>query len=694
MFNASEIWASSDHFYSLLPFLLVAVPLAGSLLVLAFRKVSSRIQNALVVLVSLITFIISVALYPLVVQGKPQFTLSLFMEFGFLFRVDYLSFLLAVIFAFIWFLVSVYNVVYMEGAHAKIRFNVFFLSTLGHVLGVVVAGDLFSFFLFFELMTFSSYVLVIHNQTPQAMRAGAIYIYMGVIGGLSLLMGILLIYHGVGTLEIAPMLEGLLESDANLTAIAFFFLVGFGIKIGMVPLHIWMPKVYEAAPSPVNALSSATMLKVGAYGLIRVMLMLFTPENPEAALVAESTTVGSIGFAVIWMGILTMLIGAIMALLQTNSKRILACSSISQMGYVLLGIGVAAYLGLNGAMGYAGALYHMINHAFLKAGLFLVIGTIFIHTRENDSKILGGLSTRFPFLMGVFFLGLLGIGGIPGFNGYISKTLLHHAIEKAYALNADPSLWVAEKIFVVASALTICYFVKLFLALFTGETPVAYRQDYKISPVIKGVLSVFSLTFVLIGIFPGVLYNNFILPSLSTFTYDPANIGRYLEGINFFAAGDVIAVAIVLVVAAFFYTIGRYWNSSWFSIESLLYEPLYRLSKLVVSGGSFFDEKLNTLYDKTGKSTIDACKYVGLLDRSVDYPVESQAQTAADSEDKGEGGEETDREAYTKKERKLIGTLMWNPEDFNTKNINFGSLIMAFMLGALLMVLFVFAFML
>jgi hydrogenase-4 component B len=686
MFHSGGIWESGSYIFSLLPIFIVAVPLAGSLLVVAAARYGDKARNALVLVVTALTVALVASLYPLLERGTIQYSINLFLEFGFLFRVDYLSFLLALLFSSIWFLISLFSAAYFSGTHAKTRFYVFFLSTLGHVMGLVVAGDLFSFFLFFELMTFSAYVLFIHHQTPKAIQAGMIYIFMGVLGGLSLLMGIFLIYHSLGTLEMVPMLASLKEAGANVPLISVFFLVGFGIKMGMVPLHIWMPKAYEGAPAVVNALSSVTMIKAGAYGLIRVMLLMAAPVSSEAQ------SPYGIGFVVIWLGIITMLAGAIMALFQDHSHRILAYSSISQMGYVLLGIGCAAYLGINGAMGYAGALFHMVNHAFLKGALFLIAGAIFMQTGELKTSLLRGWGKRAPFLMAIFVLAAVSMGGIPGLNGYLSKTLLHHAIVKAYGVNLDPSLWVAEKIFILTSALTICYFVKFISALSAGETPKAYQ----ISPAplaVKGVLTVFALTFAVIGLFPRIIYDGLILPSLRVFPYDPANVAAYLEGIDFFAASDLLSVLVVVVLAAFIYGAARRfgWFSAtlprWLSVETLVYVPVVRLAALIACrGGVYFDDHLNSLYDGMGKTTLDACKYVGAMDRSLDPAADAKPESLR--EVAAGGGQEGESEGV--KKNKTWRRFEWKPGEVNIKNINFDSLILAFMLGLLFFVLFFF----
>ena len=202
------------------------------------------------------------------------------------------------------------------------------------------------------------------------------------------------------------------------------------------------------------------MIKTGAYGIIRTVNMLFTPQADRFQLVQMAdqfaalwTDLARIGQVMIWIGIVTMFFGAVSAMLQDNIKRMLACSSISQMGYIIMGVGAAAYIGYNGAMGLAGSSFHILNHALFKSALFLVAGVIVYALGELDMRELGGLARKMPFSMAIALIASFGIVGIPFFNGYSSKTLLHHAIVKAQHLEQLPSLQVAEWIFILTSCL-------------------------------------------------------------------------------------------------------------------------------------------------------------------------------------------------------------------------------------------------
>jgi len=648
-----EAKATVETVTSILPAVAILLPLAGSLLVLAAALLGQKLRNLVVVLTALATFATVLAMYPLARHGQAVYRIAEVMEFGLFLRVDFLGFLFAAIFAGSWLLAAVYATVYMKGEQAQNRFYVFLLSTLGHCLGVVLAGDLFSLFLFFELMTFSSYVLVIHRQTEGALRAGAIAIYMGVAGGLALLMAMFLLFFAVGTLDIRPLLEEITAAGISPLLVIGLFLGGFGTKMGLVPLHIWLPRAYEEAPTPVNVISSAAMLKAGAYGLIRVLTMIFTPAVPGAVPAAERL-MSQVGFALIWLAVITMLVGALLALLQDNAKRMLGCSSISQMGYVLLGIGVATFLGAEkGAVGYTGAVYHVLNHSVFKAVLFMLVGIIFLNTGEVALSRVRGMLGKAPFVAAIFLVAYAGIAGIPGLNGYASKTLLHHAIVDAYKYGQAGSLLYAERIFMVASALTVVYFAKLFYRLFLGRPrPEHSGLQFKVVPVLRAMLAIYALVIFYIGLFPSAVLNRFIIPATAGFSFDYASV-KYLGKLDFWVAKDLQSALVVLVMAAVLflafdhYRVFDWQPPEWLSIERSVYLPLAAFFlKACCYFGVSFDTAVNRTYLKSGELATGACRYLTTFDSSLNTAYEKAGGTARQLIEKTERFDGAINEAY------------------------------------------------
>ncbi|MCW3489725.1 complex I subunit 5 family protein [Dethiobacter alkaliphilus] len=631
---AQEVQATTEVITSLLPVFAVAVPLAGSLLVFFAGRFSEKLRDICAVITALITFGIVFSMYPLVQQAVLQYEFAKFLQVSIHFRVDFFGFVFAALMSCIWFLATLYSIAYMEHGRAKNRYYVFLLSTLGHCLGVVLVGDLFSLFLFFELMTFSSYVLVIHEETPDAMAGGAVTLYLGVFGGLCLLMAIFLLYFNVGTMEIIPLYEQIAASAINPYTVVTLFLVGFGIKAGMVPLHIWLPKAHPVAPAPASALLSGLMIKAGAYGIFRVVGMIFTPSEFSEVAVPSIVSV-NFGYAIIWMGIITMFLGAFMALLSTGAKKILAYSSVSQMGYILLGVGTAAYLGFAGPMGFAGALYHIINHAFFKAGLFMMVGSIYMITHNLDITQVRGMAKKVPFIAVTFLIGYAGIGGIPGFNGYGSKTILHHAIVDAANLHGSVPLHVAEKIFVVTSAMTLCYFAKLFRGLFLGDVPEKYdKKSYNFTWPVYAVLGTFGAIIIAIGLFPHFLLNRMVIPAMAGFTYDPYKVA-YLENLSVWIWPDIREMVIVVVLAVLlFYVLNRFrlmeWRAPhWLSVEFAFYRPAYHFIVYTCCNfGTKFDATINKVYLKTGDVSNKMCSYVNMFDESINDAYEKSGTFA------------------------------------------------------------------
>jgi len=545
-----------------LPLLAALLPMFGAFLIaLLGKKPLARDIVAAVIVAGSLGLLI--ALYPLLRSGAVFSSYPIpIVGLALNFRVDGAGFVFAVLISFIWLLATIFCRAYMAHGHAQTRFYSLLVFTLGGCIGVVTAGDFLTLFVFFELMTFSSYVLVIHEQDPESMKAGDLFIRLGVAGGLVLLFAVILMQYHLGHTEIRPLLPDIATSGMNQKLVIAMFVIGFGVKAGMVPLHIWLPRAHPVAPAPASALLSGIMIKVGAYGILRVLVEVFSAPGPVASgsdHVFFASAASSSGYVLIWMGVLTMFFGAFLALQQSMAKKTLAYSSVSQMGYILLAIGSAAFLGTDGAMGFVGALYHIINHAFFKAGLFIMVGAIYIHTHELDINRIRGMARVFPLLTVTFVVAAAGIAGVPGFNGYASKTLVHHAIVKAYHYSHLPSLFWAEKIFVLTSALTICYFIKLFRGLFLGPTTEAFaNKGYKQHITARIIPALFAAIILLIGLFPQLLYQALVSPAMSGFAFDPYNVGKYITGLSFFTWPDIRAMLIVFALTAVIYPVGNY----------------------------------------------------------------------------------------------------------------------------------------
>lgn len=574
---------------------ILLLPLCGAV-VIALCKQYEFVRNLAATLTGGGTFICSGLLLVRALQTPLVFGWPLFMGIGLHFRIDFFGAFFAFFSALIWFLAILYSQTYMSHQHAQTRYYVFLVLTLGGTLGVFLAGDLFTLFLFFEMMSLTSYVLVVHNETEEAMSAGLNYLYFCVAGGLSLLAGMMLLYSTTGTIALAPQLELLAGSGPVRYYIAALMITGFGIKAGMLPVHVWLPRAHPVAPSPASALLSGIMIKVGAYGIIRIFNLILTPAGPGPGIPRFTETTG---YGIIWIAAATMFAGALMAIFQSNVKRLLAYSSISQMGYILFGIGCAAYLGCRGATGFAAFIYHILNHAFYKSGLFLMAGAVYARTGEQELPRLGGLARSSPVTAAAFFVAAAGLAGFPGFNGYISKTLLHHAITEA----AAGALQATEYIFIFTGVLTACYAFRLFTGIFAGSKPAHLAGSGKETLAEQLIFAIFGAAVICLGLFPHTVIKRLILPAAAGLIQDGIAITPF-ERLRFLNAADLLGAALPIFAGlALLYAIrsrdltNKIKLPTRLSVDRLLYNPLTRNSlALFTAAGKTVETAVDGFY--------------------------------------------------------------------------------------------------
>lgn len=578
-----------------LPLWIILIPLVAGPLEGLVGKKSEKLRDILVVNSTVAVFLLVLAMYPKIVQGTMVYELPSLIGYGLTFKVDMFSFIMAITASILWVLATMYAHDYMEIEEHRNRFYLWMSVTFCGILGTVMAGDMFTMFLFFEMMTFSSYFLVAHNQTREAIVAGHSYIFMGVAGGLSILLGMFLLYYHTGTLQFAPLAYQMQALGWIKYLIAGLFIIGFGVKAGMLPLHVWLPRAHPVAPTPASSLLSGIMIKIGAYGILRILVTYFVPSAADLANYGDSLWAASqnLGAVIIWIGIITMAVGVFMALQQGNMKKMLAYHSVSQMGYIIMGIGVAAYLGYNGAMGFSGGIYHIVNHALFKALLFMVVGMVYYRTRELDMYKLGGMWRKMPITALLCLIAALGITGMPGFNGFASKSILHHAIIEAYE-HGHSTFRYAEAIFTVVSAGTVCSFIKLFGFVFLGKLPEEYKDIEGEKGIMTLAMAGLGLLIIGVGMVPNFMLDKFIIPAARTLTFDPAFIETYLVNMNFFTSADIIGMVWIYLLGAGIFIVGVKFDlfhlhlPRWLSFENTIYKPVYK--GIVNSSNRLVDE--------------------------------------------------------------------------------------------------------
>ncbi|MBU4048020.1 hypothetical protein KKB01_06065 [bacterium] len=403
-------------------------------------------------------------------------------SFGLRLQVNGLSIIIAIVSLLLWLAVSIYSISYIKTD--LVRYYSLLLIVLGAVQGTVLAKDLISFYVFFEMTTVATYFLIIHRRNNDAFQAGYKYILMTLIGAFLILLSIILVYVDTGSYEVIVVTK----SGGFIAPV--LFLLGCFIKAGVVPLHTWLPDAHPAAPSPVSAFLSGMMIKIGAYGIIKFVFPLLNSDLP-------ATKFGELlSSLIISIGVASMLIGVLLALAQTDVKRLLAYHSISQMGYILLGIGLGTKLGL------AGGLYHLVNHAMFKGLLFLCMGAVTYSTGTRKLDNLGGLWKKMPITTSTCIIAALAISGIPPFNGFASKTVLVEAV-------ANYS-FVLKFVMMVTAALTFASFLKLISYTFFGEPKRPLITVKEVPLLMQLPMIVLAILCVLLGINAQFVLDRFI----------------------------------------------------------------------------------------------------------------------------------------------------------------------------------------
>ncbi|PKN50059.1 MAG: hypothetical protein CVU63_00370, partial [Deltaproteobacteria bacterium HGW-Deltaproteobacteria-20] len=558
--------------YSALPALLVLVPLLAALLVRPFGKRWPSVRNAFVVGTSGLVLLGSLAMIG-PVGASHRIECEIPAMLGTLrFTVDSFGLLFAIFTSFVWFCSTLYSLDYLKHEHAHDRYHATSLVVLAANLGVVLAGDLVTLYLFFEALGLVAFLLVIHTETEEAKRASLKYLWMTVIGGFMLVGGIFLTYAigGDGTLSPIAFREG---TETLRWVASILLLLGFGVKAGMLPVHVWLPDAHPVAPSPASALLSGVMIKAGAYGIFRTLLALMRPEVAEHLEESAWHFTSQLGLVVLWIGIATMFIGVGLALGQKNAKRMLAYHSVSQMGFILAGLGAAGYLGAHGAMGVAGGLYHVLNHALFKSCLFLGVGAVFFRTGELDMYKLGGLWKKMPLTFLFTLIAACGITGVPLFNGFVSKCLIHHALVEAAEYHELVSLGIAEKIFIVTCGGTACSFIKLIGFVFLGKPKQEYGPEVKDAPPrMLAAMGMLSAAIITLGVVPQLVIKGIFEPGLELWGIHPAILDEYLEKL-FLSPADLMSVAIAFAIGATVFMVGMRFGlfhlkaPKWFGVD-------------------------------------------------------------------------------------------------------------------------------
>ncbi len=370
--------------------------------------------------------------------------------FGIEYRVDIAS-------AFVVLIVASVGAVVLPFAYKSVRqeiaqdqislFYTCYLLCLTGLLGIVVTGDAFNLFVFLEIASLSSYTLISLGRDRRALTAAFQYLVMGTIGATFILIGVGLLYMMTGTLNMADLAQRLpAVADTRTVRAAFAFLtVGASLKLALFPLHLWLPNAYTYAPSAVSAFLAATATKVAVYVLLRFFFTIFGVDFSFEAM--------PVGKILLPLAVVAMFVASTVALFQEDIKRMLAYSSVAQIGYIILGISLASVTGLTAG------IIHLFNHALMKGALFLAMGCIFFRLGSVRIEDLHGIAKRMPWTMAAFSIGGLSLIGVPLTTGFVSKWYLVQA-----ALEAG--LWAVAVLILLSSLLAVIYVLRVLEAAY------------------------------------------------------------------------------------------------------------------------------------------------------------------------------------------------------------------------------------
>jgi len=460
---------------------IILIAFGGAFLVYIFGKIISSLRNFLVILFSLALLVLISYLYKMPNTEIKYFS---FLSHSLIFKMDWLSWFFAVAIASINLLAIIFSLSDMKG---KERLDLFYLLIFlvnAGMLGVVFSGDLISFYIFWEIMSWSAFLLISFNE--EGWSAGLKYIILSIIGSFAMLVGMLIIYSVLGTFVIEVIMKqmNILYSGFIFLA-SLLFCIAFGIKNALVPLHTWLPDSYTNSESTFTVVLSGMLTRMGVFGFILILYILIG--------LKRFMLIGSGWFSHVltFLAAFSIIFGTFIALLQDDAKKLLAWHSIGQGGYIILGLTYGTTLGV------ASGIFHTLNHAIYIALLFMVVGAVELRTGCRDLNALGGLRSRMPILFYGSLIGISGFIGIPLTNGFVSKWLLY----KTLIINHSPFLAFSA---LIGTWGTVLYGFKFIHNIFLGQLPVKYENVQKAPFSMQFPVILLSLVILLFGILPGI----------------------------------------------------------------------------------------------------------------------------------------------------------------------------------------------
>lgn len=410
-------------------------------------------------------------------------------------RFDGISLLLAVLVLTLGILVTIYSFAYMKREEGEEKFYALLMAMIGAISGLGCAVDLFNLWVWFEVMAITSLLLVAFYRNQSAsLEAGVKYMVQSAIGSVFVLIGIAITFLEVGSLNLESIRMSVTTPSPLLLLAGAFLIIGFGVKTALVPLHTWLPDAHSQAPSGISAMLSGIVIEAGLIALLRSL----------GGLAFGGTRWG---YVIIGFAVLNMLIGNLMALRQREVKRLLAYSSVSHIGYMLLGFGIM--ISFNSYIGGIGASFHLITHGLMKTLAFMAAGVLLysLHISRGDHHPLmvddlNGAASKYPFTAFAFSLAVLSLGGLPPLAGFMSKWQI-------FVAGAETkNFWIIALVIFAGlnSVLSLAYYAPLVNRLYRKKPAEIVENGNSVSIWMYIPMALLSLALVVIGFFPSILY--------------------------------------------------------------------------------------------------------------------------------------------------------------------------------------------
>ena len=513
--------------------LLLATPFIGGLLTFIGGKVHRWVRFTVAFVFSFLTLVEAFLYYNSTIKG---------VEWGSLFgsklilQTNSITWLFMFIVTGISLLIILFSISDMEEDHQKLdSYYMQLLFVEGAMLGIVLAGDLITFFMFWEIMSWTSYFLIVHGG-KKSVAAGYKYIIMSILGAYAMFIAIAMIFARAHSLVYADV--AVLFSHSSATFVIWttaLLCIGFFVKAAVMPLHTWLPDAHSEAPSPVSPLLSGVLIKMGAYGLF-VVLYGFLSVNIAKNLMPSVFSTPILLYIIQWLAALSIVLATFLAIVQEDAKRLLAYSSVSQIGYVVLGIATGTSLGI------AGGLFHALNHAIFKSLLFLAVGAVIYRTGTRNMSELGGLVKKMPVTFVALLLGIIALAGVPPLNGFVSKWMIYE------------SLLQKREVFLLIMAFigstgAFLYVYRLIHSLFLGQLPKKYENVKEVPVLMQIPLWVLSVLTIVFGMMPG-LAMNVIVKGMTSFGLAPIKYNLFgFPSNGMMGSLQTINIAVILMIA-------------------------------------------------------------------------------------------------------------------------------------------------